>query len=82
LLRFETGLGKQFKEFALRALVDGDFRQLAVAVEDKGLRNSFDVILLVYGFAGMRASGLGAAILIVDELGTSRDCEIGDGVDE
>ena len=31
---------------------------LLFAIKDEGMRNTFDVILLVYGVVGMRASGL------------------------
>jgi hypothetical protein len=81
-LRLQAGLGKQDKGLALRPLVNGDSRQLAFAIKDEGLRNTFDVILLVYGVAGMWASRLRASISIAGEGGKSRDCELGNGVDE
>jgi hypothetical protein len=48
LLRFQAGLREQRKKLALRALVNGDSRQFAVAVEDKRLGDSSDVELLVH----------------------------------
>ena len=79
-LRLQAGLGEQGKELAMRALVHGDSRQLAFAIKDEGMRNTFDVILLVYGVVGMRASGLRATISIAGKGGKSRDCELGHGV--
>jgi hypothetical protein len=74
--------GRQGKELALRGLVDVDSRQLAVAIKDEGLKDTLDVILLVYGIAEMQADSLGAAISIAGEGVKSRDCGLGNGVDK
>jgi hypothetical protein len=75
-------MGEQRKGLVLFGLVDGDSRQLAVAVEDECLQDTFDVILIVCGVAGIWADRFGAAFCIAGRRGKSRDCELGNGVGE